>query len=297
MINKIITGVIPPMITPFMENGDVDYDGHVRNMEKWNEDQLCGYLVLGSNSETAYLNEKEKIKLIDLTVKHAKKDRLVLAGTGMESARETISLTNKAADLGAHGALILTPSYYHAKMNDEAQIAFFTQVADNTKIPVLIYNVTAFTHINISEHAVSALSRHPNIVGMKDSNGNVPQLVDFKRVVADNFNLMAGTVSVWYPALALGIKAGIFASANCVPNECALVQEAYDENDFEKAKEIYVRIFPVNAAVTATFGIAGLKYVSDVLGYKGGFVRNPLLPLKEEEKAKLNEILKTAGLI
>jgi 4-hydroxy-2-oxoglutarate aldolase len=285
------------MITPFMENGDVDYDGHVRNMEKWNGDQLCGYLVLGSNSETAYLNEKEKIKLIDLTVKHAKKDRLVLAGTGMESARETISLTNKAADLGAHGALILTPSYYHAKMNDEAQIAFFTQVADNTKIPVLIYNVTAFTHINISEHAVSALSRHPNIVGMKDSNGNVPQLVDFKRVVADNFNLMAGTVSVWYPALALGIKAGIFASANCVPNECALVQEAYDENDFEKAKEIYVRIFPVNAAVTATFGIAGLKYVSDVLGYKGGFVRNPLLPLKEEEKAKLNEILKTAGLI
>lgn len=297
MINKIITGVIPPMITPFMENGDVDYDGHVSNMEKWNEDQLCGYLVLGSNSETAYLNEKEKIKLIDLTVKHAKKDRLVLAGTGMEAARETISLTNKAADLGAHGALILTPSYYHAKMNDEAQIAFFTQVADNTKIPVLIYNVTAFTHINISEHAVSVLSRHPNIVGMKDSNGNVPQLVNFQRVVADNFNLMVGTVSVWYPALALGIKAGIFASANCVPNECALVQEAYDENDFEKAKEIYVRIFPVNAAVTATFGIAGLKYVSDVLGYKGGFVRNPLLPLKEEEKAKLNEILKTAGLI
>ena len=297
MINKIITGVIPPMITPFMENGDVDYDGHVRNMEKWNEDQLCGYLVLGSNSETAYLNEKEKIKLIDLTVKHAKKDRLVLAGTGMEAARETISLTNKAADLGAHGALILTPSYYHAKMNDEAQIAFFTQVADNTKIPVLIYNVTAFTHINISEHAVSVLSRHPNIVGMKDSTGNVPRLVNFQRVMADNFNLIVGTVSVWYPALALGIKAGIFASANCVPNECALVQEAYDENDFEKAKETYVRIFAVNAAVTATFGIAGLKYVSDVLGYQGGFVRNPLLPLKEEEKAKLNEILKTAGLI
>ncbi len=160
MIDKIIKGVIPPMITPFLENSDVDYDGHVRNMAKWNEDRLCGYLVLGSNSETAYLNENEKIKLIELTVKHARKDRIILAVTGMESARETIALTNKAADLGAHGALILTPSYYHAKMNDEAQITFFTQVADNTRIPVLIYNVTAFTHIDISEHAVSVLSRH-----------------------------------------------------------------------------------------------------------------------------------------
>jgi len=297
MIDKIIKGVIPPMITPFSENSDIDYDGHVRNMEKWNEDRLCGYLVLGSNSETAYLNENEKIKLIELTVKHAKKDRIILAGTGMESARETIALTNKAANLGAHGALILTPSYYHAKMNDEAQIAFFTQVADNTEIPVLIYNVTAFTHINISAHAVSILSRHPNIIGMKDSTGNIPQLVNFQRVMAEDFNLMVGTVSAWYPALALGIKAGIFASANCIPNECAWVQEAFDENDFERAKETYVRIFPVNAAVTATFGIAGLKYVSDVLGYQGGFVRNPLLPLKEEEKAKLNEILKTADLI
>jgi 4-hydroxy-2-oxoglutarate aldolase len=297
MINKVIKGVIPPMITPFTENGDVNYDGHVRNMEKWNEDRLSGYLVLGSNSETAYLNEKEKIKLIELTVKYARKDRTILAGTGMESACETIALTNKAADLGAHGALILTPSYYHAKMNDEAQIAFFTQVADNTKIPVLIYNVTAFTHINISAHAVSVLSRHPNIIGMKDSTGNVPQLVNFQRVMTEDFNLMVGTVSAWYPALALGIKAGIFASANCVPNECALVQEAFDENNFEKAKEVYVRIFPVNEAVTATFGVAGLKYVSDVLGYKGGFVRNPLLPLKEEEKASLNKILTTASLI
>lgn len=297
MIDKVIKGVIPPMITPFTENGEVDYDAHASNMEKWNEDQLCGYLVLGSNSETAYLNEKEKTKLIELTVKHARKDRIVLAGTGMESARETIALTNKAADLGVHGALILTPSYYHAKMNDDAQIAFFTQVADHAKIPVLIYNVTAFTHINISAHAVSVLSRHPNIIGMKDSTGNVPQLVSFQTVMADDFNLMVGTVSAWYPALALGIRAGIFASANCIPNECAQVQEAFDRSDLEKAKEVYVRIFPVNAAVTATFGIAGLKYVSDALGYKGGFVRNPLLPLKEGEKSKLDEILKTAGLI
>jgi len=297
MAKMEIKGVIPPMITPFKENGDVDFDKHVQNMEKWNKDELCGYLVLGSNSETAYLNEQEKLKLIELTVKHAAKGRLLLAGTGMESARETIALTNKAADLGAQGALILTPSYYYAKMNDEAQIHFFTEVADNTKISVLIYNVTPFTHINVSAHVVSVLSRHPNIIGIKDSTGSVPQMVSFRSVISDDFNLMVGTVSAWYPALSLGIKAGIFALANCAPNECARVQKAYDEGDLEKARETYVRIFPVNAAVTATFGIAGLKYASDLMGYGGGYVRNPLLPLKADEKSKIEAILKKADLI
>ena len=292
MLKQPITGVLPPMMTPFKDNGDLDADGHVRNMEKWNEDDLGGYLVLGSNSETAYLNEPEKIKLIDLTVKHAKKDRLILAGTGMESARETIDLSNKAADKGVDAALILTPFYYHDQMGDDAQIRFFTEVADKSKIPVLIYNVSKFTHVNISARAVSVLSRHPNIIGMKDSNGNIPQLVSFQRVMADGFNLILGTVSAWYPALTLGLTAGVFAAANCVPNECAQVQKAFDAGDFKRAKETYVRIFPVNTAVTATFGIAGLKYASDLAGYCGGAVRNPLGPLTAEQKTSLENILK-----
>jgi 4-hydroxy-2-oxoglutarate aldolase len=254
MIDQRIKGVIPPMITPFKENGDVDYDKHIANMEHWNEDRLCGYL-------------------------------------------ETIAFTNKAADLGAQAALILTPSYYHAKMNDEAQINFFTHVADNVKIPVLLYNVTAFTHINLSAHTVSTLSRHPNIIGMKDSTGNIPQLVNFLNVMADDFNLMVGTASAWFPALGLGITGGIFALANCAPNECTLVQTAYDEGDYDKARETYVRIFPVNAAVTATFGVAGLKYANRLMGYHGGYVRNPLLPLKKEDEEKIQAILQTADLI
>ncbi|MDF1593444.1 MAG: dihydrodipicolinate synthase family protein [Desulfobacterales bacterium] len=297
MAKKQIKGVIPPMITPFKKNGDVDYDKHIQNMESWNKDKLAGFLVLGSNSETAYLNEAEKIKLIKLTVKHAKKGRMILAGTGVESARETIALTNKAADLGVDAALVLTPAYYHAKMNEEAQINFFTEVADHTKIPVMIYNVTAFTHINVTVNTVKVLSKHPNILGMKDSTGNVPQLVAFSSVIDKGFNLMTGTLSAWYPALTLGVKAGIFAVANCTPNECSAIQTAFDKGDYDAARALYFRIFPVNNTVTATFGIAGLKYASDLLGYQGGHVRSPLLPIKEEEKNKIKEILKTAQLI
>ena len=292
-----IKGVIPPMMTPFAEDQSVDYDKHVQNMEKWNQDKLAGYLVLGSNSEASYLSEEEKIKLIELTVKHAKKDRLVLAGTGLESAVETIRLTNKAAELGVHGALLLTPFYYVGQMNDEALIKYFTYVADRTEIPVLIYNVPKFTHINVSMKVVQELSQHPNIVGMKDSTGNVPQLVSFLPVIAEGFNLMVGTVSSWFPALTLGIKGGIFALANLAPNECAEIQEAYEAGDLDTARETYMRVFPVNTAVTATYGVPGLKYASDLMGYKGGSVRSPLLPSKDADKAAIKEILKTADLL
>ena len=294
---KRIKGVIPPMITPFKENGDVDYRMHANNMEKWNNDNLAGYLVLGSNSEAVYLNEEEKLEMIRITVEAAKKDRLILAGTGMESTRETIKLTNKASRLGAHGALVLTPFYYGGKMNDEALIRYFTEVADNSDIPILIYNVTKFTHVNISAGAVEVLSRHPNIIGMKDSSGDVPQLVKFISVVPEDFNLMVGTASSWYPALTLGISAGIMALANCSPNECALVQEYYENGQIEKAKDTYTRIFPVNTAVTAVYGIAGLKYACTLSGYAGGYVRKPLLELKEDEKKKVRDILSKAGLI
>ncbi|CCQ97404.1 conserved hypothetical protein [[Clostridium] ultunense Esp] len=291
-----IKGVIPPMITPFNEEGKVDYDKHIKNMERWNEYDLAGYLVLGSNSETAYLNEEEKLKLVELTVKHKKEGKIVLAGTGLESTQATIDLTNKVADFGADAALILTPSYYSGKMNDEALINYFTEVADNVKIPVMIYNVTKFTHINISPYAVGVLSKHPNIIGMKDSSGSIPQLVDFKRVIEESkFNLLVGTASAWYPALTIGIKGSIMALANCSPKECIEVQEYFEEGNWEKSREIYERMFPVNKAVTATFGIAGLKYACDLLGFEGGLVRKPLLPLKGDEKAKVKEILVNAG--
>ncbi len=291
-----LKGVIPPMITPFKKNEDVDYDMHVENMEKWSREELCGYLVLGSNSETVYLTEEEKLELVRLTVENARKDRIILAGTGMESARETVRFTNKAAESGIHGALVLTPFYYGGQMTTEALIRYFTDVADNSTVPILIYNVPKFTHVNISVEAVKVLSRHPNIIGMKDSVGDVAQLIKLKSVIPEDFNLIVGTASAWYPALTLGIKAGIMALANCTPDECIRVQKAYDQGNDIEARDLYLKLFPVNTAVTATYGIAGLKYACDLLGYNGGYVRSPLMPLKEDGKKAIAQIITTAAL-
>lgn len=293
-----IKGVFPPMITPFDKNDEVDYGKHEANVKKWAEFDLGGFLVLGSNSETVFLTEEEKLKLIEITVKNKGENKLVMVGTGMESTKETIKLTNKAADIGADCALIITPFYYGGKMNDEALINYYTEVAENVKIPILIYNVTKFTHVNISPAAVKVLSKHENIIGMKDSSGNIPQLISFKKVIdRNNFNLMVGTASAWYPALTLGVEGSIMALANCCPQECIDVQKYYEAGETEKAQELYERVFPVNSAVTGKYGIPGLKYACDLLGFEGGFVRKPLLQAKDNEKEELMKILKDAKVL
>ena len=262
------------MITPFKANGEVDYSAFARNIERWNKDPLAGYLVLGSNSETAYLSEKEKLKLIGLAVETAAKGKIVLAGTGLESTQGTILLTNAAAKLGADAALVLTPSFYAGQMTDDAVIRHYSAVADAAEIPVLIYNVPKFTHFNISAGAVEALSRHRNIVGMKDSAGNIAQLEAFKNVVPEGFNLIVGSASVLHPALKLGIRAAIVALANCAPGKCAEMQRLYDAGKDEHAQMLQSRMIPVNKAVTDTYGIAGLKYACTLTGYDGGCVRS-----------------------
>ena len=142
---------------------------------------------------------------------------------------------------------------------------------------------------------MKALSAHPNIVGMKDSTGNVPQLAAFKAATeGEDFEIFVGTASAWFPALTLDVIAGIHASANCAPNACAAVQQAFEAGDIVKARAIYQALLPLNEAVTGTYGIAGLKYAADLLGYTGGMVRCPLQPLNGAQKQALASIVETA---
>lgn len=292
-----LTGIIPPMLTPFCEDGEVDYNAFGRNIERWNNTPLSGYLVLGSNSETVYLDEGEKLKLIELTVQAAAKDKKILAGTGLESTRATIHFTNKAALLGAEAALVLTPSFYGGQMSDRILINHFTAVADTAEIPLLIYNVPKFTHINISAEAVRVLSQHPNIIGMKDSLGDVDQLKRFKEIVSAEFILIVGTASALYPALNLGIRAGILALANCAPNDCAEIQRLHKQGAHQEAQELHARMLPVNKAITETYGVAGLKYAASLVGYEGGYPRSPLRALDEQARVEIRAILEEAGLL
>ncbi len=270
-----LTGIFPPIITPFTESGEVDESKFIRNIERWNHQPLSGYLVLGSNSEAPFLSREEKLRLVELAVQNAPPGRTVIVGSGMESARETIRLTNEAARIGAQAALVLTPSYYGDQMTDDALVQFFSTVADAASIPILVYNVPKFTHINVSMAVLSRLQMHRNIIGMKDSSGNMPQLASFRKAIDPGFHILVGTASGWLPALEMGIKGGILALANCCGTECARVKELYEAGNVKEAAELNTLLLPVNKAVTATYGVAGLKHACERRGFQSGTVRSP----------------------
>lgn len=290
-----LAGIFPPIVTPFKKE-EVAYDYLVENINKWNNSGLKGFVVLGSNGENVFLSEAEKIEVVKTVIKNRAKDKIIIVGSGCESARETIYLTNRLAASGAQAALIVTPFYYGGKMNDEALIKYYTVVADNAEIPVLLYNVPKFTGVNINPGVLSALAKHPNIIGIKDSSGNVNQLGQYLNEVDDNFNILVGTAGSLLGALTLGCKGGILALANIVPEKCVEIQHLIQAGKLSEAMALQLRMIPVNHATTTTYGISGLKYAMDLLGYKGGETRLPLLPLKQEEKEKIRNILVKASL-
>ena len=291
-----LNGIFPPITTPFMD-GKVAYDKLVSNIEKWGQTGLKGFVVLGSNGEYVSLSEEEKRKVVETVVQSAPEHMSVIAGTGCESTRETIRLTADCAGLGAHAALVVTPHYFGGKMTDAALVKHYTAIADSSPIPIILYNVPKFTHVNLNANLVARLSRHANIIGIKDSTGNVIQLGEFLNQVEADFSVLVGTAGALYGGLTLGCVGGVLALANLTPENCVRIHELVQEGDFKAARQIQLKMIPVNQAVTATFGVSGLKTALDLCSYFGGEPRTPLLPSSDEEKTAIVKILKQAGLL
>ena len=296
MLEKDLHGIFPPIPTPFAD-GNVAYDKLASNIKKWSNTGLQGFVVLGSNGEYVCLSEEEKRKVVETVVQETPKKMSIIVGTGCESTQETIRLTDDCAAMGAHAALVVTPHYYGGRMSETAQMTHFTTVADNSSIPIILYNVPKFTHINMSATLVARLSQHANIIGIKDSTGNVIQLGEFLNQVDTNFSILVGTAGALFGGLSLGCAGGVLALANVAPQICVKIHELLRDGDFTAAKKLQLQMIPVNKAVTATYGIAGLKTALDLLGYYGGDPRLPLLPSSEKEKAEISEILRKADLL
>ena len=289
-------GVFPPITTPFSD-GKIAHDKLAANIAKWGKAGLKGLVVLGSNGEYVYLSAEEKREVIETAVKAAPEDMLIIAGTGCESTDETITLTNACAGQGAHAALVITPHYYGGKMSDAALIKHFTVVADHAAIPILLYNVPKFTHIIVSAGVVSELAQHPNIIGIKESSGNVNLLGQYINNVSADFQVMVGTAGVLFGGLAIGCAGGVLALANVAPQKCVEIYDLVKAGKFEEARKLQLKMIPVNNAVTAVYGVPGLKAALDMLGYYGGVPRLPLLPASEKEKLEIKEILHKAELL
>jgi 4-hydroxy-2-oxoglutarate aldolase len=290
-----LRGIFPPLPTPF-ENSHTAPRRLQENIEKLAGTGLAGYLVLGSNGEAPYLSEAEKIEIIRAARAAIPKDKIMLVGTGLESTAMTTVFTMRAAELGADGALVLPPFFYHEQMTAEALRRHFETVADASPIPILLYNVPKFTHLNIPVEVIIRLARHENIIGIKDSSGNLGQLAALQEHASPTFRVMFGTDGVLLGGLVHGLEGGILALANVAPRECVDMLAAVEREDLLEARTLMQRIAPVGRAATARFGVPGLKAMLDLLGFYGGDPRPPLLPVTPEVRAELKKMLEVAGL-
>jgi 4-hydroxy-2-oxoglutarate aldolase len=292
-----MAGVFPPIPTPFDAAGEIDLKALGRNMEFWNRYPLAGYVVLGSNGEFPYLSESEKLAFFEAVRKHIPPDRIFMAGTACESTHSTIAMTRAAASLGADVAILITPSYYKSKMDAEGLTHYYLSVADASPIPVSIYNMPLNTGVDMTPDLIISLSRHPNIAGVKDSSGNLAKMGEVIHSARPGFQVLAGSAGFLYPALCLGATGGVLALANIAPRQCCDIMELFKGGKHDEAKELQLRMIASNTAVTARFGVPGLKAALDMLGQYGGNTRSPMLPLTEAQKETLRNILKEAGIL
>jgi len=293
---KKLKGIIPPITTPFKDD-EVAFDKLKSNIEKLNKMNFVGYVVLGSNGESIFLTREEKTRMITYVREHASPGKVVIAGTGTDSIKETISLTNDASKNGADYALIITPSFFKSDMEHSTFINYYLAVADSVKIPVIIYSVPKFTNVNIHTDTVAKLSEHNNIVGIKNSSEDTELTAKFISDTSDEFHTFIGTGSVLLQGLKDGADGGILALANIAPTECITIQELFNLRKLEEAEVLQKKMVPVNKAITATFGVAGLKAAMDMIGLFGGHPRLPLNPLDKKAKQELKNILIEASLI
>jgi 4-hydroxy-2-oxoglutarate aldolase len=292
-----LAGIFPPISTPFDAMGEVSTAALTANLERWNAYDLAGYVVLGSNGEAAYLSDDERLRVLEAARRAIPPGKLMIAGTGCEATRATIRLTQQAARLGADAAIVLTPGYYQPEMTGEVLVRHFCAVADASPIPVLLYNVPKFTGVDMDAATVARASEHPNIVGIKDSSGNVAKLAETVQLARPGFQVLVGTASVLFPGLAVGAVGGVVALSLVAPQQAIDIWRLHRAGRWEEAAALQRRMLPVNAAVTTRFGVPGLKAALDMLGYYGGPVRPPLIELDEGKRQALRAILTGAGLL
>ncbi|MCX7838043.1 MAG: dihydrodipicolinate synthase family protein [Anaerolineae bacterium] len=294
-----LQGIFPPVPTPFDSDGEILPNKLKSNLALWNQTGLHGYVILGSNGEAVMLTEYEKIALWQAAREAIPRDKLFLVGAGMESTRASIALAKRAAEFGADAAMFVTPSYYKAEMKPAALIRHYRAIADASPIPTIIYNMPAATGIDLDADTVIQLAEHPNIIGIKDSSGNVAKFATIVRAVRPDFSVLAGSGGYAYPALCVGAQGAVAALANVAPRECVALYEAFRAGRHEEARALQLRLVQLNAAVTTRWNVPGLKAALEELnqGFYGGPPRLPLLPLGEAERVALRKIMQEANVI
>ena len=290
-------GVFIPTPTPF-RGEDVAPDRLAANIRKWNATALAGYIVLGSTGEFPMLSEEERERVLTAAREAIPRDKLFVAGTGTNSTLHTIRQTKRAAEMGADAAIVITPHYYTKGFAaGAAQVRHYLAVAEASPIPVMLYNFPVNTGINLDPETVAKIAEHPNVCGIKDSSGNIPQAAQIIDQTPKSFHVLVGSAAALLPGLAIGAAGGILALANICAREFCDVHAFAKSGRWDEAREVAARMMPADRGIPGRYGIGGLKAALDLQGFYGGPCRPPLGTPGGDAIEDIKELLATAGLL
>jgi 4-hydroxy-2-oxoglutarate aldolase len=286
-----LRGIFPALTTPFGIDGDLYMEGLRQNIARYNRSGVSGYVVNGSTGESVLLRWDEVERVWEAAKEAAAPGKLLIAGTGAESTAETIEHTNRAAALGYDAALVRTPHYFKPQMTADALSEYYLRVADAARIPILLYSVPIFTQLTLKAEVVARVATHPNIIGMKDSSGDLAGIAEIIGAAPGDFQLLVGAVSVLHESLQKGATGAVLAVACAFPDLCVESYEASLAGNSSRAQAAQRKLVSVANLFGPRHGIAGLKYAMGSVGFYGGPMRPPLLPVGAAAKAEIDEML------
>lgn len=279
------------MTTPFAADGTLAVERLRSNIEQYNPMRLAGYVVLGSTGEAILLSWAESERVLAAVRETAAPNKLLIAGTGTESTEETIHRTNRAADIGYNVALVRTPHYYKPQMTAEVLTEYYRRVADRAKMPILVYAVPQFTGVNMDAGLIARLAEHPNIIGIKESSGDVRRAAEIIDATPASFQTLVGSAPTLYGSLSAGAVGAILGVACSLPEACVELYEAFAAGETEKAQVLQQRLLAPSKLIVNELGVSGVKYAMDQRGFFGGLPRPPLLPLNDANQRRVEQAL------
>lgn len=290
----IFTGSCVAMITPFDQDGQVDYDGLKSNIERHIAEGTDALLICGTTGEGATLSDEEHRAVLKASGDIIKGRIPFIAGTGSNDTAYSVGLTQYAEEVGADAALVINP--YYNKTTQEGIYQHIKTVADNTKLPIIIYNVPSRTGSNILPETIARLAKIDNIQAVKEASGDISQIARVIELTADDdFDVYSGNDDQTLPIIALGGKGVISVTANVVPKDMHDLAEACLNDDMDEARKRMRKTNILNRAMFYESNPIPVKETMKLMGIDTGVMRLPLVPMGEANKARLVEALKAYG--
>lgn len=289
-----LRGLYTPIVTPFRHD-TLDDAALRRNVERYMQTRLHGLVVLGSNGEAVMLDDQEAERAIAAARSAMPSSRPLIAGTGAESTKGTITACQRAANAGADAVLVRTPSFFKNMMTSDVYVRHYVAVAEASPVPVLLYNVSMYTGVTLPPDAVGLLAEHPNIVGMKESGSDAALLADYISRSGPEFFVLAGSGVTYFSGLVSGAEGAILALAGVVPDLCADILDHVRAGRILEARTLQRRLTPLARTIGGLHGVPALKAALDLMGYDGGLPRAPLGPTPPSVVESLRRLLTDLG--